>query len=410
MANLKRWVWVVLIAIVPTAAVSAGDEQWHEYLKTYATAVGCYNFIRTMAQQVDGNIAQPKDYQLDSQLLEKLTLKWSDDDLDAAMSVYRDCWVTVGRQHAPWLGLWSPEKIEPLLRAIIRDAREADSARRAQIEAQRNLEVAKARIARQKADEEARRKQQQLEEQAERDREVAEEAQRTAEREQRTVELTKKVEEAQRARQQAEQKLADVREQNKALEKAHEEALKKARAADDTRTQELQRLAALGEQARLDKEAAEEAQRVAEGGDQRIAEAAQQAQEALVARREAEKKLAEIRGRLDSLRNARDQARDKAGAADKTRAELEEELRLSGKCEVSLEQFNNATYGMSLRDIERLFGCKGTEVSGIRYGYSVVATYSWKGNTEPSLITMTFQDSALQSKMQFGLERVPASE
>ncbi len=65
---------------------------------------------------------------------------------------------------------------------------------------------------------------------------------------------------------------------------------------------------------------------------------------------------------------------------------------------------------MSLRDIERLFGREGTEVSGIRYGYSVVATYSWKGNTEPSLIIVTFQDAALQSKMQFGLERVPASQ
>jgi DNA segregation ATPase FtsK/SpoIIIE-like protein len=168
----------------------------------------------------------------------------------------------------------------------------------------------------------------------------------------------------------------------------------------------------LREQARVDRQAAEEARRLAEREEPKIAEATKEAEDARRAREAAERRLAEIRSRIDAEEKARKQALGQMYAAEAARqreierqAELEEDARLSHKCKVSFEQFQNARLGMSLREVERLFGCKGGEVSSTQLGrFGVVTTYSWDGKAEPSNVTATFRDSILQSKMQFGLE------
>ena len=60
---------------------------------------------------------------------------------------------------------------------------------------------------------------------------------------------------------------------------------------------------------------------------------------------------------------------------------------------------------MSLREVERIFGCKGTQASSSQVSdYGEVATYSWDGNTALSSITATFKDTYLKSKAQVGLQ------
>lgn len=169
---------------------------------------------------------------------------------------------------------------------------------------------------------------------------------------------------------------------------------------------------ALREQAERDKLATEDAMRKAAEEEPRIAEAVKQAREAAREREAAERRLAEIRGRVaqeerrqrGAIANAQ---RDEALAQQEQQKEADriEDLKLARKCKVTLDQFKTAKLGSSLRDVERLFGCKGTETSGTRIsGYGLVVTYSWDGETFPSSVTGTFRNSHLESKAQIGLE------
>lgn len=179
--------------------------------------------------------------------------------------------------------------------------------------------------------------------------------------------------------------------------------------ARESAERERQRLL---EQAKRDREAAEEALRAAEAEEPKIAEAAKEAEEARRAHEAAQQRLAEVRSRLAAEHQARREALARAQSAEASRqqelhqeAERSEDAQLSRKCTVSLDQFKQVQLGMSLREVERLFGCKGTEVSGTKIsGYGVITTYTWEGGTLPSAATATFRNSRLESKAQIGLE------
>jgi hypothetical protein len=201
--------------------------------------------------------------------------------------------------------------------------------------------------------------------------------------------------------------------QRAAREKAEVE-LKKAKAESEREAAEEEtrrKQAQLSDQARADREAAEEARQLAEREAPNVAEAAKEADEARRLRQAAEQKLAEIRSQLDAQIRARDTALAQSQGAEIARqreserqAALKEDEELTRPCKIRLSQFNQAQLGMHQRVIARLFGCKGTQVSATQYGGSVVETYSWQGNTQPSSVTATFEDALLKSKMQFGLE------
>lgn len=166
------------------------------------------------------------------------------------------------------------------------------------------------------------------------------------------------------------------------------------------------------EQSKVDQEAAEESARRANEEAPKIAQVTKEAEEARAARQAAEARLAEVRGQIaaenakGATEMAKRQAVEAAQQAERRRqAEQEEDVKLSQKCQVNLERFNQARFGMQLREVERLFGCKGSQTSGTRIpGYGVVSTYSWEGTSFPSNVTATFRNSSLESKAQVGLD------
>lgn len=190
------------------------------------------------------------------------------------------------------------------------------------------------------------------------------------------------------------------------------EKAKAQRKREDEEQEVQQRLVQAREQSERDRQAAEDARRRAEIEEPKIAEATKQAEEARREREAAERRLAEVRSRIDAQEQARKVANEQALAAEGARreqlqrqTELDEDARLSRKCTVSLEQFNNAQLGMGVRQVERLFGCRGVETSAYHtYNGDVVRTYSWDGKAARSNIALTFRDSLMESKRQFGLE------
>ena len=232
-------------------------------------------------------------------LFGKPILKWTDDDIETTFRVFRDCgrrsllqkWQRVcGRREARSSG--KPQstvrpktpvsEFERYLRDIVTMARTRYVQQEAQRKAKIEQEKIEAENKRAQAQEEARRKEQQLLEQAQRDREIAED--------------------------------------------------KRAQAQEAARRKEQQLL----EQARRDREIAEEARRFAEREEPKIAEAIKQAEEARRARQEAEERLAEIRGRSEAQQKQRQEELAKKRVVERE-AELEE--RTSGYQRISVETF-----------------------------------------------------------------------
>ncbi|MCA1530708.1 hypothetical protein [Bradyrhizobium yuanmingense] len=205
----------------------------------------------------------------------------------------------------------------------------------------------------------------------------------------------------------------DIDDQRKAQVAARAELEKaKAQRRREREESEVQRQQEqLRQQAQRDRETAEETRRQAEAEEPRINEITNEAERARLEREAAERRLAEVRSRIDDQEKARRLAQGQADLADASRrqllqrqAELEEDARLSRKCTVNLQQFNDARLGMSIREVERLFGCKGVEASAMRSYHSIVTTFTWDGRMALSRVTATFRDSTLESKTQFGLD------
>jgi peptidoglycan hydrolase-like protein with peptidoglycan-binding domain len=127
----------------------------------------------------------------------------------------------------------SAEQRESLVigRVATRDRDNRDNRKKEQ---QVELEKTVAQGKREQAEGQIERKQQELREQAERDRQAAEEALRRAEREEpRIAQAMREAEEARRARQAAEQRLAEIRSRVEVAESEKREALAQSKAAED---------------------------------------------------------------------------------------------------------------------------------------------------------------------------------
>jgi flagellar biosynthesis GTPase FlhF len=185
---------VTLITVVPVFAASANEKKWFE---TYVVANGgchamtAYSEVMALPSQSVGHGV------LDVDLFGKPVLKWSDDDIATVLGVYRDC---EAKELAALGRVGRPDKIsrfwdtsfkmfESRLRGTITTARNLDAQRKAQQQS--------------KID--------QSREQAKGDQEVADETSRVADLEKSKLqEATKEADEARRARQEAEQKLAGI--------------------------------------------------------------------------------------------------------------------------------------------------------------------------------------------------------
>lgn len=202
-----------------------------------------------------------------------------------------------------------------------------------------------------------------------------------------------------------------VEQRQQAAQQAQEAAtaIRKQKMAEDAARRGQQDLI---DQGARDRAVAAEVARRAEIEEPKIAEAVKQAEEARKARDAAERRLAEIRSRIETetaaARSAAEQARTADNSREQTlreRAEKEADARLSSECKVSLEQFNKIQFGMQLRQVNQLFGCQGRQTSGTRIsGFGTFSTYTWDGNTDLSVVTATFKGNSLQSKVQMGLE------
>jgi hypothetical protein len=231
---------------------------------------------------------------------------WSDNNIVEAVNVYKGCEInnctvsgnyrkTVGLGTDPWCKaiLSSTEyprafqDFEDRLRNVITPARNLENRRKAQKAAQ--VEVANADVQRNRdqATKDAQQRQEQLLEQARRDREAAEDA-----------------------RQQQQARVE--------FEKA-QAASRLAQAEDDAHRKQEQ----LREQAQRDREAAEATARLAEREEPKIAEATREAEAARQARHAAEQRLAESTSRLEAQETARKQQADQEAAVARQTAAQE---------------------------------------------------------------------------------------
>lgn len=202
-----------------------------------------------------------------------------------------------------------------------------------------------------------------------------------------------------------------VRHRQEAAKQAQEAAMaiRKQKMAEDADRHSQQELI---ERTARDHAAATEAARRAEIEEPKIAEAVKQAEDARKARDGAERRLAEIRSRIETENAAAKSATEQARLANNSREQTlreetakEADARLPGKCQVRLEQFNKVRFGMQLREVNQLFGCRGRQTSGTRIsGFGTFSTYTWDGGTDLSVVTATFKGDSLQSKAQIGLE------
>jgi len=70
---------------------------------------------------------------------------------------------------------------------------------------------------------------------------------------------------------------------------------------------------------------------------------------------------------------------------------------------VTLEQFNRVQSGMTLKEVQGIFGSEGTEISTIDIGmgeHNVLVTRQWEGRTLGSSAGIVFQGGKVTSKIQ----------
>jgi flagellar biosynthesis GTPase FlhF len=215
-ANLRRL----------SAQEAAGSPVSADQKKTFATYViahgGC-GVLEGALMTMSPIRFQVTNGKLDVDLYGRPVIKWSDDDIATALSVFRDCEVKWRSGFGPRVSdqqsavnlqtsEFKERRFEQELREIILTARSFDTQRKAQQQAKVELEKAQAENKRAQAAEEAQRKEQEVREHAQRDKEAADEARRLAEREEpKIAEATKEAEEARGARQEAEQRLAKIK-------------------------------------------------------------------------------------------------------------------------------------------------------------------------------------------------------
>lgn len=253
MPRLRAW---IMAGIFLAATITRPSAELHFFQNVIDARGGCGNIHTLNMIVVRSTLDQKLNFgETDVDLFGKPILKWSDDDIAASVRIYKECWAKrdvaqrPGRGPSPF-GQGAAVGFENNLRELVAKARNIDNQKKAKEAAQIELKKARAQSEREQAEEEAQRKQAQLREQARLDREAAEEALRLAEREApKIAEAEKEAAEARRARQAAEEKLAEIRNRVGAEVSARNEALARSQTAEAARQRELERQAELKEKA-----------------------------------------------------------------------------------------------------------------------------------------------------------------
>jgi hypothetical protein len=164
--------------------------------------------------------------------------------------------------------------------------------------------------------------------------------------------------------------------------------------------------------AQHDREIAERTAKQADEEAPQIAEAERQFAEASRQRAEAEKRLQDIRNRVAAQQQQRnvEEARESVAMAERmalqrTETERSELAALQGHtCEITQQNFERARYGMTLREVQKNFGCTGEMASGINFGGSkTYTTYVFRNPDNMSGAQMTFDRQYLYAKSRLGL-------
>jgi Domain of Unknown Function with PDB structure (DUF3862) len=73
-------------------------------------------------------------------------------------------------------------------------------------------------------------------------------------------------------------------------------------------------------------------------------------------------------------------------------------------CKVSLAQYQSLATGMSYTRVKGILGCEGSELSRVDMAGFTTVMYMWEGNSFAANMNVTFQNDALVSRAQFGLQ------
>jgi hypothetical protein len=251
--------FAALTTILFTTTDLAAEEHW---LQNYFDANGgcgqhrlAFNRLGNIAIDVRRNLPRGAN----PEVFGKPASNWTDEDIKDAMSIYFKCEAQIdAAQKNRCMASGYDEKhcdrgpstvtmtlakgVERDLRQIVHGVRERVDVQQRQETAQQTQEASRAMRQQRMAEDEARRRQQELADWIARDRAAAAEAARRAEIEEpRIAEALKEADEARRAREAAEQKLANIRSQLRVQEKARQDELSRTEAAETSRQRETQR-------------------------------------------------------------------------------------------------------------------------------------------------------------------------
>lgn len=77
---------------------------------------------------------------------------------------------------------------------------------------------------------------------------------------------------------------------------------------------------------------------------------------------------------------------------------------LASACEATMEKYLAIRDGMTVQQVEQIIGCPGEELSSSSMAGFTTVMYMWEGNTMIGNMNAMFQNNALVSKAQMGLE------
>jgi hypothetical protein len=73
-------------------------------------------------------------------------------------------------------------------------------------------------------------------------------------------------------------------------------------------------------------------------------------------------------------------------------------------CKVGLAQYQSLASGMSYPRVIAILGCEGSELSRVDMAGFKTVMYMWQGNSPVANMNVMFQNGALISRAQFGLQ------
>jgi hypothetical protein len=244
----------LMTILLTTTTGLAAEEHWLQNYFDANGGCGQHRLALNRLVNISIDVRRGTEKGKNPDLFGKPASDWTDQDIADVVDLYLKCEVQIdARSRRCTLGspncATGPDTVtmnlakqyERNLREIVFVVRERVGVQQRQEAAQQAQDAAIAIRKQKMAEDEARRRQQELAEQTARDRAAAAEAARRAEIEEpKIVEAVKEADEARRAREAAEQKLANIRSQLRVQEKVRQDEMARASAAEISRRQEMQ--------------------------------------------------------------------------------------------------------------------------------------------------------------------------